>query len=132
MIVDDDITVAVAGDNPEAALRFVTSLRGQAVAQVVDSLRRYSADHASRELSKSFLIAKRAPNPKLWRVARGEVDDSSTLPRLWIGDRAAFSAFQAQYQSALQDEASEFRLVAAMQAISAFDDIPTVDGYSPG
>jgi hypothetical protein len=129
VIIDDDITVAVAGNNPETALRFVTSLRGQAFSQIIESLRRYSIDHASRDVSKSFLIAKRAPNPKLWRIVRGAVDDSSSLPRLWIGDRAAFSAFQSQHQSALLDKAAEFRLVAAMQAITAFDDIPAVGGY---
>ena len=129
VIIDDGIAVAVAGHNPAAALRFVTGLRGQTVAQIIESLRRYSVDHASRNVSKSFLIAKRAPNPKLWRIVRGAVDDSSTLPRLWIGDRAAFSAFQRQHQSALLDETAEFRLVAAMQAIVAFDDIATVGGY---
>ncbi|WP_328354124.1 hypothetical protein OG976_22945 [Mycobacterium sp. NBC_00419] len=129
VIIDDDIAVAVAGDNPESALRFVTSLRGQGLAQIVESLRRYSVDHDSRNVSKSFLIAKRAPNPKLWRIVRGQVDDSSALPRLWIGDPAAFSAFQSQHHSALPSATAEFRLVAAMQAISAFDDIATVGGY---
>lgn len=129
VIIDNDVAVAVAGDNPEAALRFVTSLRGHTIAQIVESLRRYSVDYDSRNVSKAFLIAKRAPNPKLWRIVRGDVDDSSTLPRLWIGDRAAFSAFQRQHQSALQSQPAEFRLVAAMQAITAFDDIATVGGY---
>lgn len=129
VIVDDDIAVSFAGDNPQSALRFVTRLRGRSAAEVVEALRQYSAHLAISDVSKSFLIAKRAPGPKLWRIVRGEVDDSTQLPRLWIGDRAAFRAFQAQYQSTEVDRPIEYRMLLSMQAIVAFNDFATVGGY---
>ncbi len=129
VIVDEDIAVSSSGHNPESALRFVTRLRGRSAAEVVEALRQYSADHAVSEVSKSFLIAKRAPDPKLWRIVAGTVDDNSNLPRLWVGDRTAFAAFQAQYHATEVDRSTEFRMFVSMQAIVAFDDFATVGGY---
>lgn len=129
VIVDDDMAVAFAGDNPEPALKHVAGLRGRPVAEVVEALRQCSADNAERNRSKSFLIAKRAPDPKLWRITWGKVEAAGHLPRLWIGDPAAFRAFQSQHQSALLDRSAEYRLFAAMIAVVSFDDIPSVGGY---
>lgn len=130
VIANDDIAVAVAGDTPETALKLVTRLRRESsAAQVVESLRQYSAHLAISDVSKSFLIAKRAPNPKLWRIIRGRVDDSTNLNRLWIGDRTAFAAFQAQFHATGVDRSTEYRMFVSMQAIVAFDDFATVGGY---
>jgi hypothetical protein len=103
VIVDDDVAVAFAGDNPESALRHVARLRGRTATEIIESLRQYSADHDRNEVSKSFLIAKRAPDPQLWRIVRGGVEAAGNLPRLWIGDKAAFTLFQRQHQAALLD-----------------------------
>lgn len=129
VIVDRDIAVAVAGDNPDTAIRHVIRLRGRPSAEIVESLRQYSADHARIKVSKSFLIAERAPDPKLWRITLGKVEENGRLPRLWIGDQAAFAAFQRQYAAALRDSWLERRLVVAVQAVVLSDDIPTVGGY---
>jgi hypothetical protein len=129
VIIDDDIAVAFAGDDPDKALMFATGLRGRSVAEVVEALRQHSADNAGRNHSKSFLIAKRAPDPQLWRITWGEVEDAGRLPRLWIGDRAAFERFQSQHQAALLDRPAQYRLAAAMLTVVAFDDVPSVGGY---
>jgi hypothetical protein len=129
VIIDDDISVAVAGDNPDTALEFTAGLRGRTVAEIVEALRRYSAESAAREHSKSFLIAKRAPDPQLWRIKLGRIEEAGRLPRLWIGDQAAFERFQRQHQTALLDRPAEYRLVAAMMTVVAFDDVPSVGGY---
>ena len=44
VIVDEEISVAFAGDNPESALRFVTRLRGRSAAEVVEALRQWNPD----------------------------------------------------------------------------------------
>ncbi len=80
-------------------------------------------------MSKSFLIAKRAPDPQLWRIVRDGDEAAGNLPRLWIGDKAAFSRFQRQHKAALLDAPQEQRLVVAMQTLVKFDEIPTVGGY---
>ncbi|KLO46583.1 hypothetical protein ABW17_01615 [Mycobacterium nebraskense] len=129
VILDDDLAVAFAGDDPDRALKFAAGLRGRSVAEVVEALRQYSADKAERDHSKSFLIAKRAPAPQLWRIRWGEVETAGRLPRLWIGDPAAFELFQRQHQSALLDRPAEFRLLSAMMTLVLFDDIPSVGGY---
>lgn len=129
VIIDDDIAVAVAGDDPERPIKYATGLRGRPVADIVEALRQYSADNAARDHSKSFLIAKRAPDPQLWRIRRGEVEAAGHLPRLWIGDQAAFEHFQRQHHSALRDRPAEYRLATAMQILVSFDDIPSVGGY---
>lgn len=129
VILDDDIAVAAAGDNPATAIRHVTGLRGRPVTEIVEELRKYSADHDAINVSKSFLIAKRAPDPQLWRITGGEVEDSSNLSRLWIGDPDAFRAFQHQY-AALPNYPPEQRLVSTMMTIVLFDDIPSVGGYT--
>lgn len=129
VIVDDDIAVAFAGDDPDRALKHVAGLRGRSVAEVVEALRQHSAENATRDHSKSFLIANRAPDPKLWRIRWGEVEAAGRLPRLWIGDPAAFDRFQRQHQAALLDRPAEYRLVAAMMTVVAFDDVPSVGGY---
>lgn len=129
VIVDGDVAVSFAGDNPESALMFATGLRGRSSADVVEALRQYSAYHAISDVSKSFIIAKRAPGPKLWRIVRGKVDDSTVLNQLWIGDPVAFSAYQTQYHAALLDRSTEYRMFASVAAIVTFDDIPSVGGY---
>lgn len=129
VIVDDDIAVSFAGDNPQSALQFVTKLRGRSAAEVVEALRQYSAHLAISGVSKSFLIAKRPPDPKLWRIVQGRVDDSANLNRLWIGDRTAFAAFQAQYHATEVGRSTEYRMFVSMQAVVAFDDFATVGGY---
>ncbi|MCV7195773.1 hypothetical protein [Mycobacterium angelicum] len=131
VIVDDDVVVAFAGDTPESALQHVTGLRGLSADEVLDSLRRYSADHDEElNVSKSFLIGKRAPDPQLWRITRGTVEDSRTLQRLWIGEPAAFRAFQHQYEHVLPGGPLERRLVHTMQIIVLSEDIPSVGGYA--
>ncbi|MCB0927142.1 MAG: hypothetical protein KDB70_04285 [Mycobacterium sp.] len=129
VILDEDLTVAFAGDDPDRALKYVAGLRGRSVAEVVEALRQYSADNAARDHSKSFLIAKRAPDPQLWRIRWGEVETAGSVSRLWIGEPAAFERFQSQHQSALLDRPAEFRLVAAMMTLVLFDDVPSVGGY---
>ncbi|MGW0039465.1 hypothetical protein [Gordonia sp. NPDC003376] len=131
VVVDDDVAVAVAGNWPQSSIQRAVGLRGRTPAEVVEALKQFSAE-ISREhgAPKSFLIAKRAPGPRLWRIREGEVDAADEkAPRLWIGDRAGFSAFQSVYLTEILDQPLERRLAVATQAAVAIGDVASVGGY---
>lgn len=131
VIVDDDVAVAVAGNWPESSIRRTVALRGRSSSEIVEHLQQFS-DSISKSSGapKSFLVAKRAPGPRIWRITHGQVDEATDrLPRLWIGDVAGFSAFQSFYQTEILDQPLERRLVVATQAAVAFDGVASVGGY---
>ncbi|MGW4716736.1 hypothetical protein [Nocardia sp. NPDC004260] len=83
------------------------------------------------EVSKSFLVAKRAPEPRLWTVSNGDIEDRTTIGTAWIGDRQAFRYFSGLYHDELAQvtKNKEARLIWAMQSVVGMDQIETVGGY---
>ena len=131
VIVDDDVAVAVAGNWPRSSIERAVALRGSTPAEMIEHLRQFSEDVSRASGSpKSFLIAKRAPEPRLFRIRHGDVDEaSSAAPRLWIGDRAGFSAFQSAYHQQIPNESAERRLVVATQTAVMLGEVSSVGGY---
>lgn len=131
VILDDDLVAGFAGDTPSTAIRHLTLLRGKSASDVVDSLTDYTAEAgALRGVSKSFLIAKRAPEPRLWTVSNGHVEDRTPIGTAWIGDPAAHRS----YTGHLHGMPSDFfdknsRFVNAARTVIEDGHIPTVGGY---
>lgn len=130
VILDDDLVAAFAGDTPATAVQHLVGLRGRSVDEVVESLVTYTAElSAIPGVSKSFVIAKRAPDPQLWTVSNGDVDDRTMIGTAWVGDRDAHRSYTGYFLGPMKHLDRERRLVSSVAAVIAFDDIPTVGGY---
>ena len=129
VILDDNIAVGIAGTTPSKTLQHLVSLRGQSIEDVLASLVRYSETWWKDRVSKQFLVAKRAPEPRLWEIVEGCLNDRSSLGTAWIGDVAAFDAFRSRYHGPLKDLDPERAFVAAIQGMIVSGEVDTVGGF---
>nr|WP_296779524.1 hypothetical protein [Rhodococcus sp. (in: high G+C Gram-positive bacteria)] len=94
VILDDDVVAGFAGDTPETSLRHLAGLRGMPIDKIVENLVDYTARLSKiRDVSKSFVIANRAPDPQLWTVSNGAAENRTGVGTAWVGDRDAHRAY---------------------------------------
>ncbi len=131
VILDDDLAAGFAGDAPATALRHLVGLRGRSIDEVLDDLVEYTADvSAIHGASKSFVIAKRAPDPQLWTVCNGDAEDRTTIGTAWVGDRDAHRAYTRRYMEWPPDSAEIDRFQSSVTAVIDSGEVPTVGGYA--
>ena len=130
VIVNDDIVVGFAGDNPDNAKRAVVGLRGSTVDDVEAGLLDYTRSKASvKDASTSFLLATRGPVPRIVEISNGIVEDRTAVGTGWIGDPAAHRAYTKTFL-ALQDMPDlGGRFVGAMASVVTSEEVPTVGGH---
>ncbi|WP_147343831.1 MULTISPECIES: hypothetical protein [unclassified Rhodococcus (in: high G+C Gram-positive bacteria)] len=131
VILDDNLVAGFAGDTPDTALRHLVGLRGKTIDEVIENLVDHTARlSAIRGVSKSFVIAKRAPAPQLWTVSNGDAEDRTAIRTAWVGDRDAHRAYTGFSLQLPQEMSRQDRFVRSVMTVILFDDIPTVGGYS--
>lgn len=131
VILDDDLVAGFAGDTPAAALRHLVGLRGMSTDEVIVDLVAYTAElSAIRGVSKSFVIAKRAPDPQLWTVCNGVAEDHTAIGTAWVGDRDAHRAYTRRSMEWPPDSAKIDRFQSSVTAVIDSGEIPTVGGYT--
>lgn len=128
-IIDDNYVVGFAGDNPNTALKEVVEMRRSSPreSELLSRLAQFTG--ASATLSRGFVVASRYPEPRLWTVVNGEVDDRTTIGQAYVGNTAAYNAYRTYAQQWGSDQTDEFRLVSSMQTVIMLNDIPSVGGY---
>lgn len=129
VIVNDDLVVGYAGDNPDAALKQVVSLRdsGCSRPQLLDALEQFSG--ASSSLVRSFVVVERFPEPRIWQIRHGQCRERTEVRQCHVGDDDAYNRFRERTMELGADDTEEFRLVAPMMSVITMDDLPTVGGY---
>ncbi|WP_156045305.1 MULTISPECIES: hypothetical protein [Actinomycetes] len=131
VILDDDLVAGFAGDTPATSLRHLLGLRGRSIDEVVENLVGYTADvTAIPGVSKSFVIAKRAPGQQLWKVSNGVAEERTTVGTAWVGDKEAFEAYtRYSHTEPFKHFDKKQRFVSSVMTVIAFGDIPSVGGY---
>ncbi len=130
VIVDDDLVVSFAGDNPESAVKRVVELRGRSAKDIEEALLSYTAEmNAISGVSKSFLVVARKPTPRITVISNGALEDRTEIGTGWIGDRDAFDAYSAVFQDSAELDNLHQRFIFAMTFLTSFEDVETVGGY---
>ncbi|WP_156042483.1 hypothetical protein [Rhodococcus sp. UNC363MFTsu5.1] len=130
VILDDDLVAGFAGDTPATSLRHLAGLRGKSIDEVVENLVEYTAElSALPGVSKSFVIAKRAPDPQLWTVSNGDAEDRTPVRTAWVGDRDAHRTYTRYSMEWPQDTPRKDQFVWSVMSVISLGDIPTVGGY---
>ncbi|OZD18744.1 hypothetical protein CH253_16810 [Rhodococcus sp. 06-156-3C] len=130
VILDDDVVAGFAGDTPETSLRHLAGLRGMPIDKIVENLVEYTARLSEiRGVSKSFVIANRAPDPQLWTVSNGAAENRTGVGTAWVGDRDAHRAYTKNSMEWPSNMGKKDRFVSSVMSVIALDDIPSVGGY---
>ncbi|WP_157753373.1 hypothetical protein [Gordonia sp. 1D] len=130
VIINNDVVVGFAGDNPEHGVREAVNARARhcRTTDLLNHLTQYSGE--SSTVSRCYLVAIRRPEPQLWRIANGRCEDRTDVCQAYVGDENAYDRFRSrtqQWDSATVTD--EFRFVSSMQTVVNMDDLPTVGGY---
>lgn len=129
VIVNNDLVVGYAGDNPDSAIEHTVSLRNSGFSrpQVLESLERFSG--ASSSLIRSFVVVERFPEPRIWQIRHGQCRERTEVRQCYVGDEDAYNRFRDRTMELGSDNTDEFRLVGPMISVITMDDLPTVGGY---
>ncbi|MDV8058380.1 hypothetical protein [Rhodococcus sp. IEGM 1343] len=129
VIVNDNLVVGFAGDNPDSGVRCAVNARDyQRTTQILDHLTQFSGEFPT--VSRSFLVVERYPVPRLWRIVNGRCEERTEVRQAYVGDDDAYDRFRARtLEFDDTNSTDELRLVGSMQSVVAMEDLPTVGGY---
>jgi hypothetical protein len=130
VILNDDVAVGFAGDNPDTALRHVVGLRGRGFTRsdLLGNLTSFSG--ASAHASRSFLVVERFPVPRLWQIINGRFEERTDVRLSYVGDTDAYNRFRSRtLEWGESSGTEEMGFVGSMQSVVTMDDLPTVGGY---
>nr|WP_271213588.1 hypothetical protein [Rhodococcus wratislaviensis]GLK40765.1 hypothetical protein GCM10017611_76400 [Rhodococcus wratislaviensis] len=130
VILNDDVVVAFAGDNPDSGVREAVRVRERrgSRTEVLDHLTRFTDELAS--VSRCYLVVERRPEPRIWQIVNGRCEERTSVRQAFVGDEKAYDRYRARTQRWDDDSTTdEFRLVGSMQSVITMDDLPTVGGF---
>jgi hypothetical protein len=121
LILRDTLAAGYAGSQPERILRALVGARELAMSSVLEQAQ--AIPHAS------IAFASLDPDPQLWKVSNGQIENRSSIGRSWVGDQQAYEFFQRRYHGWPDGTDAAFRLMSSMQWLLSFQPVPSVGGY---
>ncbi|MCR5977480.1 hypothetical protein GDN83_06955 [Gordonia jinghuaiqii] len=130
VIVNDNVAVGFAGDNPENAIRAVVDLRGNTVNDIKTGLLDYTRSKATvKDASTSFLLTTRGPAPQIVEISNGIVEDRTAVGTGWIGDADAHRAYTKTFLDLQHMPDLGGRFVGAMASVVTREEVASVGGH---
>lgn len=121
IILRADLCVGVSGHDPHGQLERLLDLRDAHVEQVLDVLIGPS--------EAGFVVASLEPDPRLWSIGDGVVEERTNIRRAWTGDPEANELFRQRYAEWPTEIEVEFKLLSSMQWLMSFGPVASVGGF---
>lgn len=129
VIINDDVAVGFAGDNPDIAIRKLVELRRNSDEEIEPILQEHSNEKYNNGASTRFLVIRRKPTPHIVQISNGIADDRTSIGTGWIGDYEAFRIYTKLFQDLKTIPDPTSRFLGAIAHVIANEETETVGGH---